>query len=115
MPDREVEAHVQREVAPRSFELITNDGVIVRRNQRSVRRLPEKPQEQLTIEDTQEEHSTGGGGSQNQEPNTQESAVPEIPEPTTVPQPTEEQPQPRTSSQNRKPIEWWEPTWASQR
>lgn len=36
MPDRESEARVEQEVAPRSFELITTDGVTLHRNQSSV-------------------------------------------------------------------------------
>ena len=50
MPDRELEARVEQEVAPRSFKLTKSEGVAVRRNQNSVRRLPEKPQEQPTPE-----------------------------------------------------------------
>ena len=67
MPDRETEAHVQRQVAPRSFELITNDGVTVRRNQSSVHRLPEKSPEQHAPEQNQEEHTFEDGESENQE------------------------------------------------
>ena len=99
MPDREVEAFVKREVAPRSFELITNDGVTVRRNQSGVRRLPEKSQEQSTPE----EHRSEDGQSENQESDMQESTETEIPEPTPAEQSTEEQPRLRTSSRARKP------------
>ena len=67
MPDRETEAHVQRQVARRLFELITNDGVTVRRNQSSVRRLPEKSPEQHAPEQNQEEHTFEDGESENQE------------------------------------------------
>ena len=111
MPDREVEAFVKREVAPRSFELITNDGVMVRRNQSSVRRLPEKSQEQSTPE----EHRSEDGQSENQESDMQESTETEIPEPTPAEQSTEEQPRLRTSSRARKPRERWEPTWTSKK
>ena len=104
MPDRETEAHVQRQVAPRSSELITKDGVTVRRNQSIVRRLPEKAPEQHTPEQTQEEHTFEDGESENRETETPEPAEPETPEPTPVeqPQPTEEQPPLRTSSRAHK-------------
>ncbi len=44
IPDRESEALVESEVAPRSYEFTTSEGSTVRRNQSSVRRLPGTPQ-----------------------------------------------------------------------
>ena len=119
MPDRETEAHVQRQVAPRSFELITNDGVTVRRNQSSVHRLPEKSRHNTHLSKIKKSTHSKMESLRTKKPKTPEPAEPETPaEPTPVEQhqPTKEQPPLlRTSSRARKPRERWEPQWTSER
>ena len=117
VPDRASEARVEQEVAPRSFELVTDGGVSVRRNQRSVRRLPPKPPEQSTSESTPEDHTPDDSGSDKQA--TSEPATPTPGEPNTPEtsaheraQPTEQQETRRTSMRVRKPRDLWEPRWS---
>ena len=117
MPDRESEACVEREVTPRSFELVTSEGVAVRRNQSSVRRLPQRPQEQQLPGQAPEENSSDDPESRPHESDTPESREPESsteqsgnePSP-----PTPERPPICTSSRIRKPRDRWEPRWTSQ-
>ena len=114
MPDRESEARVEQEVAPRSFELITSDGVTLRRNQSSLRRLPDKSQEEPLPEPAPvqpPEQSSGAQEPEHQEPDSLPAAE------TTSTEPLQQtgEPPTRTSSRVRKLRDRWEPNWTSQR
>ena len=99
--------NLKQEVAPRSFEMITSDGVAIRRNQNSVHRLPE---EETVPEQPPEEQENRESENQGPDPATTAKPTSEgQPPQTAVPQPL------HTSSRVRKPREHWEPNWISQR
>ena len=117
IPDRESEALVGSEVAPRSYEFTTTDGSTVRRNQSSVRRLPESPQsDQAGVEESPHDPTQGnhdptegnpgsGPETETNEPDrsTLETSPPEVPETVLV----------RRSTRARKARDRWEPRWSS--
>ena len=107
MPDRESEVCIKQEVAPRSFELITSDGVAVRRNQSIVCRLPERPQEEPIPEQPPEETSSGTHEPEHQEPDAADPAATTEPTANEQPQQMVKQ-QLRTSSRVHKPLDQWE-------
>ena len=117
-PEIESEASIEQEVAPWSFELITSDGVAVRRNQSCVHRLPERPQEEpipeQPPEQPPEQKSSGTPEQEHQEPDAADPAATAEPTANEQPQPMVEQ-QLHTSSRVSKPLDRWEPDWTSQR
>ena len=124
MPDRSSEAHVESQVAPRSFELTTEDGSVVRRNQSSIRPLPpvteqsEQGHPSTTGETPQEAtQETGDSAESSSDPIEQPERSPARSDEQSTPTPTslaaEPPPPPRRSSRVRTPREIWEPRWSS--
>ena len=75
IPDRESEARVEQEVAPRSFEMIKSDGVAIRRNQTSVHRLPEEetvPEQPPEEQENRESENEGQDPATTAEPTSEE-------------------------------------------
>ena len=106
IPDRESEALVESEVAPRSYEFTTSDGSTVRRNQSSVRRLPGTPQNvQGEEEPTRDSAERNSEPANEQDRSASETSDVSAKETDTIPV--------RRSTRERKARDRWEPRWSS--